>query len=81
MATPSQVGAATHPWDYTRPDPVDLEEQYRCYRAVYEVWRDQPYLGGIFWWNWFGAGGPKDTYYTPRSKPAEKVVREWFRRK
>jgi hypothetical protein len=75
----SQVGAATHPWDYTRPDPVDLEEQHRCYRAFYEVWRGQAYLGGVFWWNWFGEGGAKDIYYTPKGKPAERVVREWFR--
>jgi hypothetical protein len=77
----SQVGAATHPWDYTRPDPVDLDEQYRCYRAVFEVWRTERNLGGIFFWNWFGAGGPKDTYYTPKGKPAERVVREWFQQK
>jgi hypothetical protein len=77
----SQVGTATHPWDYTRGDPVDLDEQYRCYRAVYEVWRGETNLGGIFWWNWFGAGGPKDIYYTPKGKPAEKIVREWFKRR
>ncbi|HEY3359123.1 MAG TPA: hypothetical protein VGQ83_38090 [Polyangia bacterium] len=74
----SQVGTATHPWDYTRPDPVDLEEQYRCYRAVYDVWRGEKWLGGIFFWNWFGAGGPKDNYYTPKGKPAERVIREWY---
>jgi hypothetical protein len=77
----SQVGAATHPWDYTRGDPVDVNEQYRCYRAVWEVWRHEANLGGIFWWNWFGPGGPKDTYYTPKGKPAEKVVRVWYKGK
>ena len=77
----SQVGAATHPWDYTRGDPVDVNEQYRCYRAVWEVWRHETNLGGIFWWNWFGPGGPKDTYYTPKGKPAEKVVHVWYKGK
>ena len=75
----SQRGASVHPWDYTRGEPVDLAEQERCYRAVYEVWRDEPNLGGIFFWNWWGQGGPQDTYYTPKGKPAERIVREWFR--
>ncbi|HEV8324608.1 MAG TPA: hypothetical protein VG389_23525 [Myxococcota bacterium] len=75
---PSQDGAAMHPWDYTTSDPVDLDEQYLCYRAFYEVWKDEPMLGGVYFWNWWGRGGPTDGWYTPKGKPAEKVVREWY---
>jgi len=75
---PSQDGTAMHPWDYTTSDPVDLEEQYLCYRAFFNVWKDEPALGGVYFWNWWGAGGPTDGWYTPKGKPAEKVVREWY---
>jgi hypothetical protein len=74
----SQDGAASHPWDYTRGEPVDLEEQYLCYEAFYEVWNAEPALGGVFFWNWFGVGGADDGSYTPKKKPAEKVVRRWY---
>jgi hypothetical protein len=75
----SQDGAAVHPWDYTSRAPVDLEEQRRCYAAFVAAWDGEPALAGVFFWNWFGAGGARDTYYTPKGKPAEKVLRDWYR--
>lgn len=78
LGYPSQDGAAMNPWDYTTGKPVDLEEQRRCYEAVRQVWQGQPMLGGLFWWNWFGYGGPKSAYYTPKKKPAEAVIRRWY---
>ena len=74
----SQDGAAVHPWDYTSRARVDLEEQRRCYAAFVQAWEGEPALHGVYWWNWFGEGGEKDTYYTPKGKPAEKVVRRWY---
>lgn len=74
----SQRGTAWHPWDYTRTDPPDLEEQYLCYRAFYEVWKDVPQLEGVFFWHWYGEGGPTDTSYSPRDKPAQSVIEGWF---
>lgn len=75
---PSQDGAATQPWNYTRTAKVDVEEQRRCYAAFIAAWSSTR-LAGVFFWSWHGSGGPKDTGYTPRGKPAEQLLRRWFR--
>ncbi len=78
LGYPSVDGAAQAPWDYTGAQPVDLEEQRRCFQAFYEVWADAPELAGVFFWNWWGPGGPTDRWYTPRGKPAMHVVDWWY---
>lgn len=76
---PSLDGGAAHPWDYTSDAKVDLEEQRRCYEAFAATWRDAPpLLAGVFFYEWWGAGGARDRTYTPRGKPAEEVVRQLF---
>jgi hypothetical protein len=79
----SQEGAVTEPWNYYH-NPVASElghiEQATCYQAFLDVWGDVPYVGGIYWWEWGLGGGPQDYNYTPRGKPAEKILRGWFRR-
>jgi hypothetical protein len=78
----SQEGASIEPWNYYRhqkPTPEGLEEQRRCYRAFMDTWEDCPAVGGVIWWEWTDtAGGPKDFNYTPKGKPAEAELREWF---
>lgn len=74
----SQRGAARRPWDYTRSGSVDLDAQYDLYRGTYRAWHDEPRLQGVYFWNWFGAGGASDNGYSPRNKPAEQVVRFWY---
>lgn len=75
---PSLDGGAAWPWDETRRAPVDLEEQRRAYLAFIRRFAGQPWLQGVYWWNWFGFGGPRDSNYTPRSKPAEALIRAWY---
>ncbi len=75
---PSLDGAAKAPWNYLAKEPVDLEEQAMCYRAFVQAWKDTSGLLGVYWWVWYGAGGPTDNSYTPRGKPALQVVREWY---
>lgn len=85
---PSQIGAAAHPWDYTRRKAPDVQVQYLSFRAMYEAYlevfkrhqRDgrRPPLNGVFVWNWYGYGGSDDIGYTLRGKPAEAIVRRWF---
>lgn len=75
---PSRDGAAARPWDYGATGPVDLEEQRRCFAALVAAWDGQADLAGLFVWNWWGEGGPRDRDYTPRGKPAEAVLRAWF---
>ncbi len=75
---PSLDGAAAWPWDETRRARPDLAEQRVAYEAFIEAWAGAKHLQGVYWWNWFGWGGPKDTGYTPRGKPAAKVIRRWY---
>lgn len=76
---PSLDGGTRYPWDETRQAPIDLEEQRVAYEATARAWAATPFLGGIYFWNWFGAGGPTDGSYTPRHKPAAAVLRAWYR--
>jgi hypothetical protein len=75
---PSLDGGAAWPWDETREAPVDLEEQARAYRAFAAAWSGVDALRGVYFWNWFGFGGPDDGDYTPRGKPAAEVIRSWY---
>lgn len=83
----SQEGASIEPWNYYRSQHATragLEEQKNNYIAFIETWHDQvlrpdPTVGGIIWWEWPKVeGGPEDFNYTPKGKPAEKILREFF---
>lgn len=80
LGYPSIDGAATAPWDYTRKTAVDLEEQRRCFEAFRRAWGHRPELAGVFFWNWFGPGGPTDRWYTLKGKPALEVIKAWIAR-
>ena len=80
VGCPSRDGGAVHPWDYTLGTPIDLEEQRRAYAAFVAAWKDELRLAGLFIWEWSGPGGPTDGGYTPRGKPAEKVLRDFYKR-
>jgi Glycoside Hydrolase Family 113 len=75
----SQRGAAAWPWNEGATEPVDLEEQRRCYAAFRRVWRGADRLGGVYFWNWYGWGGPESRGYTPRGKPAAAEIGKFFR--
>lgn len=80
----TEVGYASHhlaaerPWDHGVRGKPDPELQLRCYRALYRVFREDPRLGGLYVWNWFGFGGLDDPSYTLRGKPAQEVLRLWY---
>ncbi len=81
---PSQVGAAAHPWDYTRRRAFSAEAQYLAFRGMYEAYHRRAEagevgLGGVLVWSWYGYGGPGDLDYTPRGKPASALLRRWFK--
>jgi hypothetical protein len=79
----SQEGAAMAPWNYyqnMKATPAGHEEQRRLYEAFIKAWEGTEALGGVIWWEWTPAsGGSEDYNYTPRDKPAEKVLRAWFK--
>jgi hypothetical protein len=73
-------GAAAAPWDETGGGAVDLDEQRRCYAAFARIFRAAPddLLAGVFFWNWYGWGGPTSRSYTPRNKPAAEEMRRFL---
>ena len=78
----SQDGTIQHPWNWLIEDGiVDLQEQVIGYQAAFEVLYHQPWLAGIYWWD-YGTdpfeGGPCDQRYTPNDKPAEDILRQWY---
>ena len=79
LGYPSQRGGAVKPWHYSASTQVDLEEQRRAYKAFRYVWQSDQNLGGVYFWNWWGLGGPHDTWYTLRGKPAIYEVRRFIR--
>lgn len=76
----SQRGASAWPWNEGATEPVDLDEQRRCYRAFRDTWADAPasLLGGVYFWNWYGWGGLTSGGYTPRDKPAAREIEAYF---
>ena len=78
-------GSTVKPWQWTRrfEPAVDLELQARAYRAVLEALWQRPWFYGMYWWKWHSdmrQGGPADGDFTPRHKPAEQVLSEWYQR-
>jgi glycosyl hydrolase family 113 len=76
----SQRGASAWPWNEGAMEPVDLDEQRRCYRAFAAAWGNAPpgLLAGVYFWNWYGWGGARSRGYTPRGKPAADEIRAFF---
>lgn len=74
----SVVGAEIHPWDYLEDLDYDGDSQRRCYEAFLRAWTGFPGLAGVFFHAWRGDGGPGDTGYTPRGKPAEAILERFL---
>jgi hypothetical protein len=78
----SQEGASIEPWNYYYKQTATAnghKEQANCYEAFMKAWGDVPQLGGVVWWEWTTYGGGESCYnYTPKGKPAEKLLRQWF---
>ena len=77
----SADGANKVPGAYQNEAPLDLQEQADAYQAAFEVLLGQPWLGGIFWWQWFAdprIGGESDGGFTPFGKPAEEILKRFY---
>jgi len=79
----SQEGAAFEAWNYyhsQKATEAGRREQVLCYEAFIKTWSDEPAVGGIIWWEWdLSQGGDEDYNYTPKGKPAEVILRKWFK--
>jgi len=77
-------GTTIAPWEWQSEPAIDLQEQADAYRAALEVLWGQPWLAGIYWWNWDtnpNRGGETDTDFTPHNKPAEEVLKTYYLQK
>lgn len=76
---------ARKPWMYDRnQERVNLQAQSNAKTALFEEFWHEPWFAGGFVWKWFInyplSGGPMDNQFTPQNKPAERVIRAYYRR-
>ena len=79
----SQEGCSVEPWNYYRrreSSSLAELEQLRNYDAYIQTWQDCPGVAGVMWLEGVpGDVGSADFGYTPKGKPAERLLRRWFR--
>ncbi len=75
---------AKKPWlvDHSKGD-VNLEAQANATKAIFEeFWKEEWFAGG-FVWKWFidheKAGGINDNRFTPQNKPAQEVIKSFYK--
>jgi hypothetical protein len=80
----ARADAATDPALWPQGDGAarfDGAHQAACYRAALEALTAAPFVRGIYVWKWFTDSkdeeGPTD--FSPAGKPAEQVLREFYR--
>jgi hypothetical protein len=84
LGYPSEDGAATQPGSWLPHRAVNLALQQRLYQATLSTVGKEPWLKGLFWFWWANPsnpdwqGGPRDNGYTPRGKPAEATLRQYY---
>ena len=74
--------AAQYPWKFDGTTPVNLRLQADAYTAFFEAVWPKPWFAGVHWWKWRSSlddGGADNDDFTPRSKPAEEVLRQFYR--
>ncbi|SEO18387.1 hypothetical protein SAMN04488134_1211 [Amphibacillus marinus] len=81
----SASGCATMPWDFEHDDlPFDELEQANFYQSALEVFWDQPWFCGFFWWDW-GTDltnlAQDDRGFNIHGKQAEQVLKVWYEKK
>lgn len=75
---------AKKPWLVHRnEEQVNLEGQVNAKKAIFESFWDEDWFAGGFVWKWFinheRSGGPNDNRFTPQNKPAQEVIRTFYR--
>lgn len=76
---PSLEGGAATPWDYTREAPDSPAEQRDAFEALIRTWNGDPNLSGVFVYTWMDFGDAPERGYSPRGKPAEELLRAWYK--
>lgn len=75
---------AKKPWlvDHSQDD-VNLEAQTNATKAIFEEFWKEDWFAGGFVWKWFidheKAGGVNDNRFTPQNKPAQEVIKRFYK--
>ncbi|OMI34888.1 glycoside hydrolase family 113 [Streptomyces sparsogenes] len=79
----SQRGTATAPYSWTVSHRAAPDEQSAAYQALLTAFDGRPWWAGVCWWMWDDWPDSGETErrlaYTPHGKPAERVLRRWWR--
>jgi hypothetical protein len=75
---------AKKPWLVDRNEEVvNMEGQVNAKKAIFEEFWSEDWFAGGFVWKWFihhdRAGGDRDNRFTPQNKPAEEIIRLFFK--
>lgn len=75
---------AWKPWLVERhEEPVNLVAQANAIQAILEEFWSEDWFAGGYVWKWFidhkKSGGEKDNRFTPQNKPAEEVLRAFYK--
>lgn len=72
------------PWSSERGGKVNHEAQHNAYQALFARFWDEDWFAGGLLWKWYPkhqeAGGLSDNRFTPQNKPAQRIIRSWYRR-
>ncbi len=76
--------AAKKPWLVDRNDDnVNLVGQANAKKAIFEEFWSEDWFAGGYVWKWFihheQAGGGGDNRFTPQNKPAQEVIRDFYK--
>lgn len=82
-------GNNKQPWNWTEPLEPDLQEQFDCYLAVFQILWGKPWFYGFYWWIWEGyanialpsydkAYNQTLTDFTPQNKSVQYLITSWY---
>lgn len=62
----------------------NLEAQVNTTKALFKTFWEEDWFAGGFVWKWFHnyeqSGGTKDNMFTPQNKPAEDIIRQYYKK-
>jgi hypothetical protein len=83
MGYRSVAFAGREPWRWPEENPSEPpapDVQARCYRAFFATFAPESWFAGAIVWKWHPESeSRRPTGFTPQNKPAEHVLRRWFR--
>jgi len=80
----NEKGCSKYPWDFKMPYVEDAQqEQADFYDSVMEVFWDEPWFAGFFWWDWKavlpqGERLAQNRDFGVYGKLAEETLKKWY---